>query len=306
MSLALVPRSEVRDEAWDACVAAHPEGWWFHTSGWLAYALAYDPGCEDRSLAVVDEGGAVRGLAPLLSSPTLGGQPYPSPLLPPATEDAETGDLLLAAWAARVPVGATVVARPQPERDGGWWPDVAYRTRVVDLRQPEAELWQGVRKSYRSLIRRTERHGLVSVYSGPGWQDRRSAAAMVDVARTLHLAAAGRATRGLATWGLMGTWATLGHGLIGVASRGAESVGYAYVLRYKDWAYYASGAALEPDVQHGLIWALVDALRHDGQTHHFELGREPREGDSDKERSIAFFKQGFGGLPWVVHGTVRA
>jgi hypothetical protein len=280
-ALSPVRRGALPAEQWDAFVEAQPHGWFFHTSRWLDYGLAYSPGASDLSVAYVGADGAVESVVPLLAGPdgrfVNGGQPLCAPLgaLPP----------LLHGMAGRP--GQVLSVTPLT-------PTQLWSTYVVDLAPDEATLWRGLRKSYKSLIHRvSEGDGCVSVL-GAGHAE------WIRVAQRLHLQSAGRQTRSDETWAMMGRWMDDGDALLAVAQRGLVYTGFAYAIRWKDWAYYASGASVERDVSHALLWHLTRALRADGRTRHFEVGWAAREGDDEKARGIAHFKAGFGGTLWPV------
>ena len=57
---------------------------------------------------------------------------------------------------------------------------------------------------------------------------------------------------------------------------------------------------MQPSLQHALLWQAMRALRADGATRYFELGREAATDEEPKAQRIAFFKRGFGGTPWPV------
>lgn len=296
----VVTRAELPPGAWDAFVGSHPHGWWFHTAAWLAYSLAYTPGAVDRSFAVVSSTGRVIGVVPLVVQEgqlVCGGQVTPAPLLAPAAASRayEHASALLGRVLGPIALRPGLVPPPGERAPEGWQWSLK-GTWVVHLDKPEPELWTGVRRSYHSLIHRAEERFNLLVF-GP---TNRYA---TDVARALHIKSAGRETRSLATWDLMGEWITTRNGVLAVAIRADgtnEPVGFAYVLRYKHWAYYASGATLELNLAHALQWQVLKALRCDGATRFYEVGHDAEEGESEKAKGIARFKAGFGGRRWPV------
>lgn len=165
----------------------------------------------------------------------------------------------------------------------------AWTTRVLALDRPEAELWRGVRRSYHALIHRLERDAGLSV------SEARTASDFLGVCRPLHLAEAGRDTRPLASWLVQGDWVDARAARCFVASRGSRPVGFAFVSVYERWAYYFSAASTERDVQHLIQWHAISELRSAGVLC-YELGWMDKDGDSEKDRQIAFFKRGFGGF----------
>ncbi len=176
-----------------------------------------------------------------------------------------------------------------------------WQTQVIDLTGSEAELWRGVRRSYKALIHRIERSYVID------------AAGSIYSAMKIHDQEAGRQTRPTATWAIQGEWLRDGHALLTSAGiRGLVDMtmahdqwprfeplglidmrGYAYFTVWDGHAYYFSGASLDPNISHALIWTAMKALKARGvQT--LELGW--LTGDTEKDRGIAKFKRGFGGM----------
>lgn len=178
-------------------------------------------------------------------------------------------------------------------------------TRVVDLSLSEAELWRGVRKSYKGLIRAAERVYTIQSISG----------ACIYSAMKIHEQEAGRMTRPIETWGLQGGWVVDGHAILVSAGRRQlmditmcqdtesrlvpfgllQMRGFVYCVTFGRWAYYFSGATSAKNLNHALIWHAMKALKARG-VRWFELGWMAREGDTEKDRQISFLKRGFGGV----------
>lgn len=266
--------------AWDAFVENHPNGWFWHSERWLAYALTYTPGSVDLSAAILDDSGAVVAVQPLIVDgpnllPVHGGQPPVGPLLDAEIVAQGGADSVLGLFSATV--------RPDPRP----------ATHVCRLAGTEAEQWRDVRRSYKALIHRAERHYDLSVWSRV---DGAVAQQVIALAKGLHLLEAGRQTRPDATWRMMGEWLETGHGVLALAHYRSEPTGFAYAIRWKGHAYWASGATVVPDLQHALQWTLIKALRADGETRTYEVGYAAGPEADAKARGIAQFKAGFGAL----------
>lgn len=167
--------------------------------------------------------------------------------------------------------------------------EATWQTRVIDLSLSEEELWRGVRKSYHAII-----HGAERAFIVEDW----TAMCAVQEAHRIHAASAGRETRTPETWDLMAEWLTQRQACLVGAERMGElgsAFAFAYLIIWGQWAYYASGASLELNVQHALIWRAMKELKARG-VRYFEIGWMERDGDSEKERGIVKFKQGFGGV----------
>lgn len=291
--LSLVQRSLLPAGQWDTFVENHPSGWWFHREAWIDYSLAYAPGSVDTSNAIVLNGDVeptVLGVVAGVTGQTFGGQALPAPLFSDALDFQATGPYMPLTWRpgecpkGGVPDGHRIVERG---------------TYVVDLRKDESILWRNMRKSYKSLIRKAERTYDLDVFSGShgaGWRMQR--------AKSLHILAAQRQTRSDETWALQADWLRSGNGVLVLAHKDNDPRGFAYAIRWKHWSYYASGATLDENLSHALIWHLMRTMRSDGQTQWFEVGHEAELGETKKAHDIAFFKSGFGGDRWPVRMLV--
>lgn len=303
-----VKRSDLPPGAWDAFCLEHIGAWWFSTSGWLDYSLAYAPGSEDRSVAAVDDAGRILGIRPQIVKDgrlSHGGQDTPVSLIDLSLDAQAASEAVSCLFLDGPPVAGRLQGPVGLDSSGG-------ETYVVDLLAgDEAALWSRVRRSYHSLVHAAERRYAISVLSGTG------AGHIIRTCQRLHFAAAGRRTRSDATWDLMGDWLDDSVGIVAVAfdheqlvpemfgscdecfndiAEWLPCVGFAYVLRWKNWAYYCSGATVRPNLSHALIWHLMKALRGDGSTRFFELGYAADPGASEKERGISHFKAAWGGV----------
>lgn len=304
MRIEVYSRAQAGDQTWNAAVDMAVGAWWWHRAEWIDYALAYAPGSVDRSFVVAMDNTVVCAvpLVVLGRRTQNGGQPYaaapvflfeqnaPVEVAERAHREATrwTDDANLVMLRPMVPAQLARVPGAPPglrRRD--------FRTHVVQLGgASEDALLASLRKSYRQAVRKAEEHYDVSVSAS------REAVAL---ARALHVQAAGRETRSERTWELQAEWCEAGHGLVALARDSQHvPVGFAYAIRYRGWAYYASGAVSCDGVGHALQWALMRALNADGETAFYELGYDAGPEASEKERGIALFKSGFGGSLWTV------
>jgi hypothetical protein len=300
-----IPRASLPAGAWDAFVGAHPRGRFWQTSHWVEYCLRYTPGSTDHSVALADNHDQdpitlpLVGVVPLVREGqafSMGGLGCPVPLLSPEVHPTQAARLVrgmataqdVAVWSLRGYDDDAAVAAVSGDHASTHhlmrWPSY-----FVDVAADAGVMWSRLRRSYHSLIHKAERTYDLLVDAHP---------AAVQVAHRVHAASAGRETRPQATWDLMEEWGARGLALVALAVPPggviADARGMALAIQYKDWAYYASGATLDDNVSHALIWQLMLALHCRGVAT-FEVGWGEREGDSPKERSIAFFKSGFGG-----------
>lgn len=177
------------------------------------------------------------------------------------------------------------------ERDPLNYDIAMHESQVLNLTLSQAELWRGIRKSYRPLINKA----LVDY--------RFTAGTLADYHR-LHALASGRETRSHGTWDCMDEWMANGYGGLVMASKDGVMAAGAYFIIYQGGAYYASGASLIDNVQHAVIWTAMKRLKDIG-VGLLELGQI--DGETEKEKSIGFFKSGMGGksMPFTI-ATRRA
>jgi hypothetical protein len=166
------------------------------------------------------------------------------------------------------------------------WDDVpAYTTeehlsQVIDLRTHK---WSDIRKSYHSIIHRAEdTHHFTSTSIMPYM--------------LAHITAFG-AVRHSNTFKIQESWIQSGNALAVCAYKGTHDLKpspltAALWIIYQGCAYYASGPSSERDVQHAVIWNSLQLLKARGVTL-VDMGQI--DGETEKERNIGKFKQGFGG-----------
>lgn len=296
MSVSVLPYQSVGPEAWDRFCAESSGAWFWHGSRWMEYQEARGEG--NLSFGVSDDGGLV-AICPLVlehgaggASFSMEGHPGPWPafrdwmpkaLLEEAREAVANGVEAAAkevsvqeARFRSCPLASGCPAIPGFSNGQGW------ASRVADLTRPESELHARLRRSYRSLVNGGLRRMAFS------W-----APEDVEACRKLHFRASGRETRPRRTWELMRAWAADGHGVPVLASLAGRPVAFAYFVTDKLAAYYASGASLEPDLQHAVLWKAILLLKKVGYRT-LELGWQGQAADA-KGRGVERFKAGFPG-----------
>src|SRR5574341_85996 len=273
----IVSASQVGDDRWDACCESFPTAWFWWTSEWRKYSLAYRPDAIDHSFAVCN-GDRIVGLCQLLqegASFAMGGNPCPWPLV----ERDEAMGLIMAevdriAAHAGIENGrwrsSPLAAMPTVSIPGT--ADRSIDSQVIDLRRPLDDLWRDVHDGHRAEIHRGLRSCDINRSLG------------VDEFQRLHERAHGQ-TRSSRTWAYNRRW---WHEQADVfLAGGTEPIGGAYFLRYKNSVYYASAAWPAPHVAHAVLWT---AIRH-----YQERGYQALEMGWLNTGSLAVFKRGFGG-----------
>ena len=179
----VLTRSEIGEARWNAFVDAHPGGWWFHRWEWLAYQVARKQS-EELSFGIMEQESLV-AICPLfleerdgVRSFTMEGHPGPWPLQNGGniawTASAALDIVMRLARKYQVGRAALRLHAFQPmqiigERecysmcDQELWPESSWHTQVLDLTQSEAELYSGLRHSYRSLINKASRESEIIV-----------------------------------------------------------------------------------------------------------------------------------------------
>lgn len=311
--------------AWDEFCLCCDDAWFWHTTSWLEYCVAY--GQQRRhtvniSFSVSDDVGLL-AVCPLLLERddrgrlecTMSGGGYYGVM--PALRNGMSEDRRekicrrifeeIDVRAARHGV-QRVSIRTSPLVQGQYrfntlmkygYLDATVNTQLLSLDRAPEELWSLVRKGHKYDINRGRKAYGVELFDAGSikWE-------ISECYRELHRKAAGRVTRPLETFRMMHEWVTRGNGLLCAAKDGDRYVGFAYVVLYKDGAYYAS-ASDDPDhpadipTSHVIQWNIIQWLSEHG-FRKYEIGMQqfgPQLQDipTDKDRSISFFKRGFGG-----------
>lgn len=289
---------QFRDElipAWDKFVDDSAAGWFWHTSAWKSYCLAYAGG-HDLSFAVQDSK-CIVSICPLILEKdqfSMGGDPCAWPLGNSSGDiQQRISDLMLAEverlardhaicrWRYRLSplVPQCEFDCPEDRRDISW------ASRIVDLTRDQTKLWADLRSSYHSLIHRAEErldfHG--------GYQEPWRFAEYAALHRQLH---GGRSDE---TYALQAEWLTTRDAVVYTAwsKRTGSVVGAAYFNVYKRGAYYGSAAYGEPDIACALIWHAMKDLKRHGIAK-LEMGWQGHATDT-KGKGVELFKRGFGG-----------
>jgi len=146
---------------------------------------------------------------------------------------------------------------------------------VIDL--TKFNLKQDVRKSYKSLINKTD--GIIFSPSICGLQE-------------LHLKVAGRKTRSDRTWGIQQEMIDCGEAFVVELYNQGTLISAALFYKNEYCCYYACAASFKGVNSHAVIWSAVEFCKSEGLKR-FELGEKLEE--TEKEKNITKFKSGFGG-----------
>lgn len=162
--------------------------------------------------------------------------------------------------------------------DGYLYPGMIFenhQSQVIDLRTHK---WSDVRKSYRGLINQAEKkYGISEIH-------------YISTFQELHRQAFGVA-RNDETFSIQGEWLRSGNAML--VQGGRESwIGAVLWIIYRGCAYFASSPSVENNIQHAIIWRSFRLLKEKGVTL-IDMGQI--DSMTEKEKSIGFFKSGWGG-----------
>ena len=156
----------------------------------------------------------------------------------------------------------------------------------IDLTEDPAELKKRLRKSYKSLVNKTDDVVVVSASADLG--------RVVSDCKRLHFLVAERKTRSDSSWAAMVRAVENQEAVLVVKYVGDRLGGYCFFFNNKVNAYYASSVMEARKGAHPLIWQGILALKDRGVERLFMNATEVGEHKSEKELSIANFKRGFG------------
>lgn len=318
--LVLVPRSE-RPQAWtdiERQLAYCPVA---YTSGMLDYQAAYfsgaRPAAVDISMILMAADGKPFGIWPLgfeysdalpLSS---SGQPVAAPLMLAATGPRRTATTLRQCLATAESSARDLGMHALTIRDGfagaadgigewqlqslrqGYVPSVDYEL-FVDLGLELAAIRANLRSSYKSLVNEGLRNWRLSLLTT------RNEAAWAAF-RDLHVAVAGRQTRGDASWNVQHDLIAAGSAfLVQIFGEGDKLVGGAYFQCSTHEGLYAVAAydrsLFDKPLGHVAQIKAIEEMQRRG-LRWYRLGQRmfghERPHPTDKELSISHFKEGF-------------
>lgn len=326
----IVPLTPDLRAAWDEFCLASPDAWFWHTTAWLDYHLAYRPEMAQRSVSFLcKEGPRILAAVPLLAGVErvdgrerrvfgYSGIPNPSPALAADLTPIHRAKLLetifglieglakelgIAYARFQVPPLSPGFLKSVPPhhnhlmRHG--YLDCSVAVQVVDLRVDDASLRACLRRDHERNIEKARETLRVRVHSGAELTD-----AKFDEYRLMHARAAGRVTRPLETFRMMRDWIRSGDGFIAEAvQEDGRAVGFETFHGYKK-AVYSMSACNEPGldrlpIRHLLQWESILWMRERGyewyEVGDQQFGTLPYDFPTPKQLDISLFKSGFGG-----------
>lgn len=322
----ITPLTPAGSAEWDTFMAASPDAWLWHTTGWSRYIDAYDVtgSRENKSFWVRADGHPLAAVPAFLERWPKGamlansGEPLPAPAAAPGLSAQKKREVLefavehlkriaaengVEAFQLRIPALARSVCEASPPpgnpllRIGGL--DLPWQTQLLDLRRPIDELWADVRHGFSADVRKAEKTLSAAVWSGPGLTDAKFAEY-----QALHAKDSGRVTRSQTTFDMMRGWIRSDGGALAEVTLDGRPIAFTMVLISGSGAFYAS-TCKDPDVarlpsSHLAQWTLVKWLKERG-VKFYDLGIQ-RFGvqwfdkPSPKDMGISLFKRGLGGV----------
>lgn len=303
----VVSYRDIDPVVWDRFAVDY--GWFWHTSLWRDYTLAFDDAADPDDFAIVD-GGELFAIASNSHAPAVRDDLSLARRLRILTrclsEHTRQQSLspLVPCFSERLMEFAAITTALGYE-------DRSLTTRVIDLTQSEDDLLRAMSKGHRHAVINGA-HILTNV---------KTSEISFSIYHHLHRQAHGK-VRPVGTFAEMRRWVELGHAAVVLARTNNAFTGATLIMICGDGAAYSSTATVgEPGViGHAMMWTAIRWLKAQGLKR-FELGPQYRgrlshDISTVKEQNISLFKRGFGGdeLPLMIrepptarstHGTVR-
>lgn len=329
MTLKAITLTPERYKEWDEFCLQSGDAWFWHTTGWLRYTLAYKPELATRDLSVLicDGNDRIKAIVPLtLETKSLGGrgirefssgeEPIPGPayansLSAPDKELVEKFVFFKVDELARQHDVKRASFRQTPLTANflnhnyyfnyflkyGYL-DISLNTQLIDLRPSEEELWRALRRNHRRNIKKVE-NLTAKIYTSA-----EITPAIFEKYQIMHRIAAGRQTRPDETFRIMFEWIKEHLGFLAAIEVKGKTIGFEYFTAYKNNGYGFS-AANDPEfaflpIRHLVEWQAILRMKRMGYDF-YEIGVQwyaPLLHDfpDEKRRNIAHFKRGFGGF----------
>jgi len=329
MNFTIVPLDSEHYDDWDTVCRTSKNAWFWHTTRWLEYTLAYNPSLKSSqcSFLLYNNSRAVAAVPLMVESHdygeevihefSFGGGWLPSPVCVDGLSAGQKKQVFRTAFdhvfalAEENGVGRiryrsnpflhlesgleTLV--PVTVRFG--FTSYILPTQIIDVRKDPVDLLKEMRKGHRSDIRRADKklEGLVISHENASLD-------LFAFYQDLHAKAAGRQTRPVETFKMMYEWIRNGYAILIGAKLKGRFVSFAYVNIFKDCAYYSS-ACNDPEVEnlplaHFVQWLILNWL-HEHAFRYYEVGWQSYSSTevlpaTEKEVAISRFKRGFGGV----------
>lgn len=174
-----------------------------------------------------------------------------------------------------------------------------FLSQTIDLSQSEAELRAPLGKTIKWSLNWGLKNLVLSVRDAMSVEE-----ADMEAFRQLHISAAGRETRSIATWSRQLDMVKAGEAFIVLGDLEGELVTAALFITLAEHCFYGVSASkrelFDKPLGHAVVWTAMMHARGTLGIRWFELGEQAYSGlqsveVSDKEKGISFFKRSFGG-----------
>lgn len=324
----IIPLTPEHRSAWDNFCRTSPDAWFWHTTPWIDYNLAYRPELEQRSLSFLcKEGDKIIAAVPLLLGTeqrneklhrifSFSGNPVPAPALAEGLSESRRVKLFeslfelieglaveLGVAHSHFQIAPLSSAHLKPKRAPHnfllryHYLDCSIATQMIDLRLSEQELWAGVRRDHQRNIEKARESLTVRVHAGSVTDEK------FDEYRLMHARAAGRVRRPLLTFHMMRDWIRSGGGFLAEALLDGRSVGFEIFQEFNRGVYSMS-ACNEPGfgrlpIRHLLQWESIRWMKARSfefyEVGNQQFGSSLHDFPDQKQIDISLFKSGFGG-----------
>lgn len=318
--LNVVPIAEIKSGDWDSCLRSSPDGWVFGLHGWQQLVTEVGPwGFQELGFGLVD-GNELVAVMPLHFQPSSrvaassgwgGAGPIVADGIEPARRAWIVSETLgeaikraTASGAVRLDIASSPVTRRAISGDGGDGPyvvsgfvDRSLKSQVIALDRSEQDIWMGLSKTARNLVRRAEKAGYrveqvdweanldayydmhTETYIRTGVTPHPKSY-FAGIAR--HIAASGSAR------------------LFAILTPAGEPIAFHNMAVFGPGAFYHTGCSREIAGSDGagylLMFGAINAARSSGVSR-YDCGWIFPEVSEGKQKGLTLFKTRFGGEP---------
>lgn len=318
--LNVVPLAEMKPGDWDSVVRSSPDGWVFGLHGWQQLVTEVEPwGFQELGFGLVD-GDELVAVMPLHFQPSSGvaassGWGGAGPIVADGVEPARRAWIIAealgeaikraaASGAVRLDIASSPITRRAISGDGdngayaaSGFVDRSLRSQVIALDRSEQDIWMGLSKTARNLVRRAEKAGYR--VEQVDWQ------ANLDAYYDMHTETYTRTGvtphpksyfRGIASH----VAASGSARLFATLTPAGEPIAFHNMAVLGPGACYHTGCSREIAANDGagylLMFGAINAARSSGVAR-YDCGWVFPEATEGKQKGLTLFKTRFGGEP---------